>query len=47
MNVANYAEIYRVGNLGADFQQSSACSIFLKFSQYYCEISIIKIGKEK
>ena len=34
---ANYAEICRVGNLEADFQQVYACSIILKFSQYCCE----------
>ena len=39
---ANYAEICRVGNLEADVQ-CSAYSIFLKFSQYCCKTSIIKI----
>ena len=39
---AHYAEICRVSNLEADFQRP-ACSIFLKFSQYCCETSIIQI----
>ena len=38
---ANYAEISRVGKLELDFL-SFLCSNFLKFSQYYCEMSIIK-----
>ena len=40
---ANYAEICRVGDLGGRFSTSSACSIFLKFSKYCCETSIIYI----
>ena len=41
---ANYAEICRVGNLiVARFSKSSYCSIFLKFSQYCYETSIIQI----
>ena len=43
---ANYAEICRVGNMEADFQRP-ACSIFLKFSQYCCETSIIQIQQRK
>ena len=43
----NYAEICRVGNLEAEFLTSSACSIFLKFSQYCCETSIIQIQQRK
>ena len=38
---ANYAEIYRVGNLEADFQQA------LRFSQYCCETSKIQILERK
>ena len=34
---ANYAEIGRVGNLEADFQQVTLVHFFLKFSQYCCE----------
>ena len=37
----NYAEICRVGNLEADFQQVLLVQFFLKFSQYCCETSII------
>ena len=44
---ANYAEIYRVGNLGGRFSTSYACSIILKFSQYCCETSIIQIQQIK
>ena len=40
---ANYAEICRVGNLEADFQQPLLIHFFLKFSQCCCETSIIKI----
>ena len=40
---ANYAEICRVGNLEADFQQVPLAQFFLKFSQYCCETSIIQI----
>ena len=39
----NYAEICRVGNLEADFQQVLLVQFFLKFSQYCCETSIIQI----
>ena len=35
---ANYAEICSVGY----FETSSVCSIFLKFSRYCCETSIIQ-----
>ena len=38
---ANFAEICRVGNLEADFQQVPLVQFFLKFSQYCCETSII------
>ena len=38
---ANYAEIYRVGNLEADFQEEFACLIFLEFPQYCYETSVI------
>ena len=41
---ANYTEIGRVGNLEADFQQ---VSIFLKFSQYCSQTSIIQIQQRK
>ena len=40
---ANYAEICRVINLEAD----SASSIFLKFSHYCCETSIIQIQQRE
>ena len=40
---ANYAEICRVGNLEADFEQVPLVHFFLKFSQYRCETSIIQI----
>ena len=43
----NYAEIHRVGNLGGRFSTSSACSIFLKFSQYCCETSMIQSQQRK
>ena len=39
----NYAENCWVGNLKASF----ACLIFLKFSQYCCETSIIQIQQRK
>ena len=38
---AKYAEICRVGNLEADFQQVPLVQFFLKFSKYYCETLII------
>ena len=47
---ANYAEICRVGNLEAEFQQVLLfCSIFVKFLQYRCEMlkSQIQERKEK
>ena len=44
---ANYAEICRVGNLEADFQQVLLVPFFLKFSQYCCETSIIQIQQRK
>ena len=45
---ANYAEIYRVGNLEVDVQQIPLDHIFfLVFSQYCCEISIIQIQQRK
>ena len=45
---ANYAEICRVGNLEADFQQGILLfNFFLKFSQYFCETSIIQIQQRK
>ena len=44
---ANLAEICRVGNLEADFQQVLLIDFFLKFSQYCCKISIIQIQKRK
>ena len=44
---ANFAEICRVGNLGGRFSTSSACSSFLKFSQYCCETLIIKIQQRQ
>ena len=40
---SNYAEICRVGNLEADFQQVLLVHFFLKFSQYCCQTSIIQI----
>ena len=44
---ANYAEICRVGNLiGGRFSTSSACSFFLKFSQYCCETLIIHSARK-
>ena len=39
---ANYAEICRVGNLEADFQQVPLVQFVLKFSQYCCETPIIQ-----
>ena len=42
---ANYAEICRLG--GGRFSTSSACSVFLKFSQYFCETSVIQIQQTK
>ena len=44
---ANYGEICRVGNLEADFQLVPLVHFFLKFSQYFCETSIIKIQRRK
>ena len=44
---ANYAEICRVGNLEADFQQVPLVQFFPKFSQYCCKTSIIEIQQEK
>ena len=44
---ANYAEIYRDGNLEAVFQQVLSLHFFLKFSQYCYEISIIQIQQRK
>ena len=44
---ANYAEICRVGNLEADFQQVPPVHFFLKFSQCYCETAIIKIQQRE
>ena len=44
---ANDAEICRVGNLEADILTSSAYSISLKFSQYYCETSMTEIQQRK
>ena len=44
---ANYAEICRVSNLEADFQQVLLVQFFLKFSQYFCETSIIQIQQQK
>ena len=44
----NYAEICKVGNLEAFFfSTTSACSFFLKFSQYTCETSVIQIQQRK
>ena len=43
----NYAEICRVGNLEADFQQVLLIHFFLKFSQYFCETLIIQIQQRK
>ena len=40
---ANNAEICRVGNLEADFQQVPLVQFFLNFSQYCCKMSIIQI----
>ena len=44
---ANYAEICRIGNLEADFQQVQLVHFFLKFPQCCCETSIIKIQQRK
>ena len=44
---ANYAEICRVGNLEANFQQVTLVYFFLKFSQCCCETSIIKFQQRK
>ena len=43
----NYAEICRVGNLVADFQQVLLVLFFFKFSQYCCETSIIQMQQRK
>ena len=40
---ANYAEICRVGR----FSTRSTCSIFVQFSHYCCETSIIQIQQRK
>ena len=44
---AIYAEIFKVGNFEADFQQGTLVHFFLKFSQYCCETSIIQIQQRK
>ena len=46
---ANYADISKVQcrQLGGRFSTNSAYSIFLKFSQYCCETSIIQIQQRK
>ena len=44
---ANYAEICRVSNLEADFQQVPLVHFFLKSSQCYCETPIIKLQQRK
>ena len=44
---ANYTEICRVGYLEADFQIVPHVKFFLKFSQYCCDLSIIKIQQRK
>ena len=43
---ANYAEICRVGNLKAEFQQIRLFN-FPEISQYCCETSIIQIQQRK
>ena len=42
---ANYAEIYRIGNLEADFQQVPLVQFFWNFhnTMYCCETPIIQI----
>ena len=44
---ADDAEICRVGNLEADFQQNLLVQFFLKFSQYCCETLMIRILQRK
>ena len=44
---ANYAEIFRVGNLEADFQQVPLVHFFLKLPQYCCETLLIQIQQRK
>ena len=44
---ANCAEICWVTYFGGRFSTSSTCSIFLKFSKYICETSIIQIQQRK
>ena len=46
---ANYTEVCMLGNLEADFQQVLLVHFFffLKFSQYYCETSIIQIQQSQ
>ena len=44
---ANYAEICRVGNFMADFQQVPLVHFFLKLSWCCCETSKIKIQHRK
>ena len=42
----NHAEICRVDNLEADFQEILLVQFFLKFSQYSCETSILQIQQK-
>ena len=44
---ANFAKLDGIGKLEADFQLVPFVQIVLYFSQYCCEISLIKISKEK
>ena len=44
---ANYAEISRVGNMKADFQQVLLVHFFLKFSQYCCKTLMSYISQNK
>ena len=44
---ANYAEICRVGNMAADFQNVPLVHFFLKVSKYCCETPIIQFQQWK
>ena len=44
---ANYAEICRVGNLEADFQQVWLVQFFLNFHNIIVKLQTFKFSKEK
>ena len=45
--IANYAEICRVGNLEADFQQVSLVQLFWNFHNIVVKRQLFKFSKEK